>query len=351
MIQQLLDHPPMGYTLQHVRMAFSDDMDSIGRLRLGKLWHLLQVLGAIWRAWWRWRPFALYFPPAGPGRVPVYRDLVILGLTRFLFRHTIFHFHASGVSQLYPRLHAVERALFRCAYFRPAVAIQTSAQNPPDGDVLSARHTVIVENGLPDAFQRFITASRVFRASPHPPRILFVGALYESKGVRVLLEAARLLRQQGLAFSLRLVGCFESPAFEAEMRQWVQAAGLADDVSFAGVLTGDAKWRAYAEADVFCNPTFFESESFGLVNLEAMMFELPVVSTHWRGIPTVVQDGVSGFLAPIRDAAAVAQHLATLLADVGLRQRMGTAGREIYLRRFSLDTWCQGMAHAFELCH
>lgn len=348
MIRQLLNFSPADMQLCHVRMAFSADMDNIGRFKLAKLWHLVRVVLAMWVARWRHRATVLYFPPAGPQRVPAYRDFVILGLTRFLFRHTVFHFHASGISLLYPRLNAVERALFRHAYFRPDVAIQTSASNPSDGAVLEAQHTVVVENGLPDAFPRFAEEARQARAATRPPRILFVGALYESKGVRVLLEAVRLLWVQGATFTLQLVGRFESPEFEVEMHTLVHAAGLKGHVSFLGVLAGDDKWRAYAKADIFCNPTFFESESFGLVNLEAMMFELPVVSTCWRGIPGVVQNDVSGFLAPVREVGVVAQYLATLLADANLRQRMGMAGREIYLGRFSLDTWRAGMARAFE---
>jgi glycosyltransferase involved in cell wall biosynthesis len=348
MIRQFLDHPPAGMQLFSVRMAFSADMESIGRFQLGKLWHLICLVLGVWVARWRHRVTVLYFPPAGPQRVPAYRDFVILGLTRFLFRHTVFHFHASGISLLYPRLNIVERALFRRAYSRPDVAILTSAANPADGAALAARHTLVVENGLPDAFLRFAEEAHNGRTTARVPRILFVGALYESKGVRVLLEAARILWAQGAAFTLQVVGRFESPAFEAALRALVHESGLEDRVSFPGVLVGDDKWRAYAEADIFCNPTFFEAESFGLVNLEAMMFALPVVSTRWRGIPGVVQDGVSGFLAPVRDAATVAQHLASLLADAGLRQRMGQAGREIYVRRFSLQAWRAGMARAFE---
>jgi glycosyltransferase involved in cell wall biosynthesis len=327
-------------------MAFSEDMDSIGKIRWRKIIHLGQVVFRILAARLRGGASVLYYPPAGPQRVPLYRDFVILGMTRWAFRGTVFHFHASGVSGLYSRLNAIERWLFRRAYFRPDVAIHTSAANPPDGTFLKAQHVVTVPYGLPDEFPRFEQEVRSRRATRHVQRILFVGALYESKGIWVLMEAAQLLKARGREFSLECVGRFESPALESGVRALVDDAKLTSCVTFPGVLTGDDKWRAYARADVFCLPSFFESESFGLVNLEAMMFALPVVSTRWRGIPTVVRDGESGLLVPVRDASAVADQLDRLLGDAALRARMGETGRRIYLEQFSLEAWRAGMAGA-----
>jgi glycosyltransferase involved in cell wall biosynthesis len=99
---------------------------------------------------------------------------------------------------------------------------------------------------------------------------------------------------------------------------------------------------------MFCFPSFFESESFGLVNIEAMQFELPVVSTNWRGIPGVVKEGENGFLAEIRNPQQVAEKLAQLIEDPGLRETMGRAGRKIFLERFSSEVWISKMSDVFK---
>ena len=74
-----------------------------------------------------------------------------------------------------------------------------------------------------------------------------------------------------------------------------------------------------------------------MVAVEAMMFELPVVSTCWRGIPDIVEDGVTGFLTPIKDSAAVADRLALLLRDEQMRMSMGLKGRRRYLESFTIE--------------
>jgi len=96
---------------------------------------------------------------------------------------------------------------------------------------------------------------------------------------------------------------------------------LASVVNLAGVQSGDDKFRYYAQASIFCFPTFFESEAFPVVLLKAMQFRLPVDSTRWRGISAIVRDGVTGFLVPINDVAALAERLELLLVDDSLREK------------------------------
>jgi glycosyltransferase involved in cell wall biosynthesis len=68
-----------------------------------------------------------------------------------------------------------------------------------------------------------------------------------------------------------------------------------------------------------------------------MQFELPVVGARWRGVPSVVEDGKSGFLVEARDVTALADRLELLMQDRNLALSMGKAGRSRYLRDFSLE--------------
>src|SRR3954451_980664 len=136
--------------IHHVRMAFSRSMSEIGRVQLGKLGHLVGLVPRI--LWTRMRRGAgvLYYPPAGPDLVPVLRDIVLLLATRWAFPRTVFHFHASGLSEVYPRLPRWSRALFWAAYRRPDLTIAPSRDNPPDGEFLGARRCVVIPNGIAD---------------------------------------------------------------------------------------------------------------------------------------------------------------------------------------------------------
>jgi glycosyltransferase involved in cell wall biosynthesis len=244
----------------------------------------------------------------------------------------VLHFHAAGLSEIEARLPRPVRPIFRAAYGGAELAIQTSELNPPDGRRLAARRTVVVANGVPD---HPLARRQPIDRGGDPPALLYVGILSESKGVLVLVEACRRLRQHSIEFRLNLMGAFESPGFELTLRSALTAAGLAERCTLLGPLTGDEKARWFGRSDVFCYPTRFGAESFGIVVVEAMQFSLPVVATRWRGVPSVVADGQSGVLVPAGDPERLCDALRMLLTDPELRRRMGRRGRELYLERFT----------------
>ena len=344
MIAHLLEGHYDGIRLFHVRLAFSQDMESVGKFSLRKVWVLFETIVRIWWARFRYRTSVLYYPPAGPQRVPVLRDIVLLCATRWIFRKVVFHFHAGGVSSFGPSLPGVFRPLFGWAYGRPDLAIRTAPQNPDDGALLGAVRNVVVPNGVPD--MRGTVVER--KALPGQPLvILFTGVLIPSKGVMVLLEAFCLLLGRGVDARLRLMGKWGDAAFAGECMRFVDRKGMADRVEFLGVKRDREKHEQFAACDIFCFPSHFEAESFGLVLTEAMQFAKPVVSTRWRGIPSVVQDGVSGFLVPTKDPEAVAERLYALAVDPLLRERMGEEGRRIFERDFTLEAFHLAMEREF----
>jgi glycosyltransferase involved in cell wall biosynthesis len=118
-------------------------------------------------------------------------------------------------------------------------------------------------------------------------------------------------------------------------------------VTFLGVLSGEAKHAAFRSADILCFPTFFSSESFGLVLVEAMSFSLPVVATHWRGTPSIVVEGEGGYLVPIRDAQALAKRLEQLICNPSLCKEMGRNGRRRYEELFTVEIYQQNLQNVF----
>ena len=343
MIEALLSGRYQRVRLFHVRLAFSDDMDSVGRFQWRKLVVLFTTSFKVWWARLQHGTPVLYYPPSGPNLVPVLRDLVLLTATRWCFSRTVFHFHAGGVSGFRQRLPRLARPLFSLAYGRPSLAIRTAAENPDDGAVLGARRSVVVPNGIPDMRG---TVPEKQAPESGPCTILFTGVLIPSKGVRVLLEAFRLLVGEGRNVRLELMGRWGDEAFRRDCERYLQEEGLTGSVRFLGVKRDREKLGHFAGCDIFCFPSHFEAESFGLVLVEAMQFAKPVVSTHWRGIPSVVSDGVNGFLVPVEDPAAVADRLCRLLDDPGLRRRMGEEGRRIFEQRFTLERFQRNMEEA-----
>jgi glycosyltransferase involved in cell wall biosynthesis len=346
MIQGLVNSELPGVEIIHVRMAFSSNMDELGRVRLSKVLHLFSLIAQI-----IYHRFAdgvkiLYYPPAGPERVPVVRDLVILLATRWLFQKTIFHFHAGGVSKLYATLPRWQQWLFRRAYFHADAAIRLSEFNPEDGRMMDAKREYLIPNGIVDACPEYATSSFPADRSKGAMRVLYVGVMSEAKGVNVLVEACGTLAARQVPFEVEMMGQWESPSFAEKVKSRIQELNLGSHFKFLGVQHGADKNRSFERADLFCFPTHFECETFGLGLLEAMSFGLPVVASNWRGIPSVVDEGESGFLFEPCDAEALAERLARFSADHEMRERMGHAGRAKFEREFTFARHASRMRRA-----
>ena len=165
--------------------------------------------------------------------------------------------------------------------------------------------------------------------------ISFVGRLVKEKNTGIVSHVLNLLTQRGLRFRAMIVG--DGPELAA------MKAALPDG-DFVGFLHGDELARAYASADIFFFPS--ESETFGNVTLEAMASGLPAVNAIASGSNSLVVEGETGFLVSARDEAGLADRLALLVNDQGLRHKMGAAARQRALA-FSWETILSGLLESY----
>jgi len=175
-----------------------------------------------------------------------------------------------------------------------------------------------------------------------PPRVLYVGLLTPRKGLLDLLAASRLLRERGLDHELRLLGGTPDEGPEAAEPVLRAARGHA---WLLGTRPPAEVPEVYAAADVFCLPSWWEAMPLSV--LEAMGSGLPVVATDVGEVAELVENGVTGFVVPPRQPERLADALADLVEDAALRRKMGRAGRDRAVSRFSSRVTGQAMSSLF----
>ncbi len=173
-----------------------------------------------------------------------------------------------------------------------------------------------------------------------PLRVLFVANLIPRKGLHTLLAALdRLPRDR---WRLTVVGSLEVDRdYVRRLRRWIRARNLEDQIRFLGALPGAQVARQMESADVLAVPSAYEG--FGIVYLEAMGHGLPVIAGAHGGARDVVEEGVTGYLVPPEDPAALAGRLQALLSEPERRIAMGRAGRA---RSLAHPTWAESLAPA-----
>ncbi len=190
------------------------------------------------------------------------------------------------------------------------------------------RDVHVVRMGIePDAF-----ALDDHQLRTDTPHIVCVGRLVKLKGQALLLEAFAELCRRGLAGTLTLVG--DGPS-RAELERLARHLGISERVTFTGAVGQDELRSIYRSADAFCLPSM--AEGLPVVLMEAMAFEVPVVTTQIMGIPELVEDGRTGLLVAPGRTDALVEALERLLSDQPLRERLGREGRRKVLAEYDVN--------------
>ncbi len=153
------------------------------------------------------------------------------------------------------------------------------------------------------------------------------------KGHKYRIESVRLALARDPDVTFVCVGAEQQKGALVELKELARRLGIRDRVIFTG-LRHDVP-QLLTAFDIFVLPSL--SEGFGIVLLEAMCSEKPIVATRVGGILEVIDDGVNGFLVPPANPESLAQRILELLRDETLRKKMGQNGRQKVRDSFSIE--------------
>lgn len=180
---------------------------------------------------------------------------------------------------------------------------------------------------------RFRPATR----EPGPFRVVMIGRFVEKKGFEYGIEAFAAVARDHPALELTLVG---DGARAGALRRRVAELGMSERVRFTGPLPPEAVAGLLSRSHVLLAPSVVDRkgnrESGLIVVKEAGASEVVAIGTRHGGIPEIIEDGVTGYLVPERDSAALAERLRLVAGEPALRDRLGRAAREKMLRDYDV---------------
>ncbi len=246
--------------------------------------------------------------------------------------------------------------------------IEQHAYNTADGiiavsqqmktDVIEAygvapEKVTVIHNGIdPDFYKPTFDNSLLleYGINPNIPFVLFVGRITRQKGISQLISAAKYIK--GDCQIVLCAGAPDTPEIAKETEELIaELRTLRTGVILISEMLPRDKVRVlYSQARVFACPSLYEP--FGIINLEALSCETPVVGSAVGGIPEIIEEGKTGYLIPLvpisrtdfnprhpedfqRDFAA---KINLLLDDENLAHAMGKAGRQRVLEKFSWES-------------
>lgn len=198
-----------------------------------------------------------------------------------------------------------------------------------------------IPNGVPPQVPRGTDVRAELGIDAEAPVVGVVAQLRPEKALDVLLDAARGLRDRYPTLTVLIAG--DGPE-EAGLRELVRERGLADTVRLIGRRTDVPDVLAALDVAVNCS----DSEGSPLSVIEYMAAGLAIVATRIGGVPDLVEDGSDGVLVPPRDPAALAEAVAALIEDPGLRERLGASARAKQQREFAVDVMLRRIEDLYE---
>jgi glycosyltransferase involved in cell wall biosynthesis len=329
-----------GFDVCIVERTFSHRQEDVGKVTIGKVLKIPQLCFRLIKALILFRPtLAVFFITVGFGSFLV--DCLLLSILRLFRVDYILYMHGRGLDRwgkvpVLP-LRLVARKALSSAI--GGIVLGESLKSDvnayiPDGSL------AVLANGIPDASGNL---RAVKKKNGGTVTVLFLSNLLPTKGPMSFLRMAKKVLEEEKSVRFVMAGPPRSVDFAATLHNFIRANGLEDSLTMPGGVYGEEKDRLFQEADIFVFPTSY-LETFGIVNLEAMQWGLPVISSPVGAIPEVVVDGESGYIVDPEDTEAMAQRVLGLVRNPELRMAMGQRGRERFEKEYSIDAFERNVA-------
>jgi glycosyltransferase involved in cell wall biosynthesis len=189
----------------------------------------------------------------------------------------------------------------------------------------------LVENEVPKSKGFF---QRNFGVPANKKVIFYLGRIHEIKGIDVLVKAFADAKKE-TDFNALLVISGSDDGYLGKLKALLSSLEIERDVVFTGPLFGKHKFEAYADADVFVLPSYYEA--FPNVILEAYSCSTPVIASNVQSISDIVLDQKTGLLFKPADSKSLSKAIQYMLSNQTAAREMGISGRKMVEAQFSID--------------
>jgi glycosyltransferase involved in cell wall biosynthesis len=261
-------------------------------------------------------------------------------LSKIFGKEIILHIHSDYLWQEYTKLSGPPRWIFKTVLSLADKGIVLSPLLVMNlRPFLPAGKIFIVPNCVENNLFEY-NLSQKLEQNFDKLRILFISNLMEAKGIFDLLSALQMLKQAQVPFEARLAGLIEH-GMEARVNELVET--LAPEVSYLGVVTGEAKKALLVNSNIFVLPTYFSMEGQPISILEAMATGNVVLTTEHAGIPDIFQDGLNGYYVEKQNPASIFEKLLYLENNLGSQKIIAQHNSLVAQDKFKIQNFLLGI--------
>lgn len=319
----------------YINPSVSNNVSDVGRLSLLKFWLFIKLLIRIIRAIIKFKPDLCYYTPTSDGW-GIYRDALTISIMRLFRKKIVLHFHNKGVKNFSKRKAA--DIAYRIIFKDVKVILIAEQLYDDISKYVDKKDVYFLPNGIPptiddNQYDEILTTRKT---NSHKNRLLYLSNMMSEKGIWILLDACKKLKENGKILECHFVGNWGDTNLESFNNE-IKKRDLDGIVYVHGPQYGQNKNSFFRDSDIFVFPTYYHGETFGLVLLEAMEYGLPCISTPEGGIPSIIENMKNGVLVEQKNVQQLYDAICLLIDNKDLRISMGENGRKTYIEKFKLD--------------
>lgn len=280
------------------------------------------------------KPNLTYFQ-ISPIGLSFLRDSVFVLLMKIFRVNIVFHLRGKGIKN-YLTKNPILKNYYKIVFKNTSVICLSELLTYDIEDIHSGK-IYIVHNGMPVYdFPRTQIVNEV-------PNVLFLSNLIKEKGILDFINALNILKEKNIKFKGTIVG-EEADISEDFLLDYINNNNLSHLIEYKGPKYNNEKLNEYYNADIFVFPTYYSFETWGGVLLEAMQFELPVVSTSEASIPLIVDNNETGYIVEPQNPLELSKKIELLIKNPKLRKEMGKKGKEKFFKYFTFEIFEQNLS-------
>lgn len=322
-----------------LEIKFSDSIDELTHFSFAKFFKFINIFFSLLKLLLKFKPNFVYFSimPVGKG---FYRDFFYVLLIKTFGTKIIFHLHNGGIND--EKHTYIKSKMYHWVFDNSFIIHLSEGLLEKEISPLKLKNSKVfaVSNGVEENIHIFDRISH-----NHIVNLLFVSNIFPEKGLMVLLNAFLMVFQKHKNIHLHIVGSTPNIHYKTEILEFILNNGLHEHVTIHDFANELEKAKLFTNSDIFVFPTL--NDTWGLVNLEAMQFSLPIISTFEGAIPEYIQNGENGILVEKNNVFQLCEKINLLIENEALRKKIGEKGNKNYLKNYTKLSFENNMKKTF----
>ena len=336
-VKQLLDYDFRGhFKIFHINTRFTNDQETLGRFSFVKIFLLLKYLLQITKTIILNKPEFAIICPTFSSSVFLKDSIITLTVSILMKTKCIFWEHGNGLAEMYDKSNIFYKKFIKFVMNLPIYHV------PVTNKLAILNYNFFVNkdkiHSIPNGIYDYIPDK--LKQSPKKNdyiKITYLSNMHPTKGWLILLEAAKVLceKYDNIRFDF-----YGKPTKDAPIEYILKNFDIIKNkerIKYHGPIYGFDKEKFLYETDIMCFPTYYKKETFGLINLEAMKYCKPIITTAQGGISEIVIDGKSGFLVQKKNVEDLVNKLMILIDNKELRDEMGHFNRKRFEENYTFE--------------